>query len=577
MGDRSVLSVRGDTVPVYLFVLRNSPCDLKDVQGALKLSSASMASYHLSRLVQAGVLGRTEDGRYNVVKDISADLLEGYVKFGRRFTPQLIVTVAFTGILAYYAYLVLTTPPDLDDIVAAVYSSSIILLWYETVRLRMRKGWRNGSQAGWQHWWLETRRRAVDFVDVRLLRYPHAHSVVRWIFGNSKWIMFRCKWWLADFFNRNIRTVDLDKTPWLSPEEIVYSSLREFDFRRYRGAVIGGDWDQVERKFEDSDVYVAFKQVLVEGGDWTETAFYRHALDRISSGETLWGCADENDLMQRCKGFERLYESMRNTEYKSQLELLLSRPRPSDLVEVAVSIGRYGDLLLSNGAPRLAIAKLLGVKRIPVKIAVRHRGWMTLRVGLLQYAKTLGGVLYQRLTHPDLMDIPAAHECEDRYSMIRRSMSAREGCLLDIGSNFGYFCHRFEDDGFECYAVENFKETFYWLKKLRRAENRRFKIVTDSILEWRQVNETHFDVVLALNVFYRFLRTKELYEKLIALLKNLQMGELFFETPNIEETEEGYRRYSPSDFVALITQVSRLKRAELIGEAPDGRQLYRLY
>lgn len=396
--------------------------------------------------------------------------------------------------------------------------------------------------------------------------------------------MFRCKWQLAAFLNSGIRAVDIDKTLWLSPEKIVYSSLREFDIYSYKGAVIGGDWDRLEKRFEDLDVYVVFKQVFLEGRNWTETVFYKRILDRLSRGEILWGCADENDLRKRCKDLETLYQSIKDGGYRSQPELLRSgQVRDSHAVddEVIISIGRDGDLLFSDGAHRLAIAKLLGITQIPVKIAVRHRGWMKLRGELLQYASsnmhvTLGGRLYQPLTHPDLLDIPASHKCEDRYCMIKEKMSAKGGRLLDVGANLGYFCHRFEDQGFECYAVENSKEELYFLQKLRRAENKRFKIVAESILEWSQVSEICFDVVLALNVFHHFLKTKESYQKLVTLLQNLKMRELFFEPPSKEEMKGAYRDYSPSEFVEFIMQVSKLKREQLIGEAADGRKLYRL-
>jgi DNA-binding transcriptional ArsR family regulator len=124
---------------VYLFVLRNGPCELRDVQRALKLSTPSLAFYHLSRLVQSGIVNRTEDGRYVVVSDISADLLDGYVKFGRRIIPQLFfLSLIFTAILGYYVYLIWRLPLDWDDIVTIVYSLSIIVLWYETVRVWRR-------------------------------------------------------------------------------------------------------------------------------------------------------------------------------------------------------------------------------------------------------------------------------------------------------------------------------------------------------------------------------------------------------------------------------------------------------
>jgi len=127
--------IKGNTVRVYLFVLKNGPCELREVQRALKLSTPSLAFYHLSRLVDAGLVNRTEDGRYIVKTDISADLLDGYVKFGRQIIPQLFfLSLIFTAILAYYLYLVWRLPLDRDDIVTIVYSLSIIVLWYETLR-----------------------------------------------------------------------------------------------------------------------------------------------------------------------------------------------------------------------------------------------------------------------------------------------------------------------------------------------------------------------------------------------------------------------------------------------------------
>jgi len=137
MDDRDVNTptIKGNTVRVYLFVLRNGPCELRDVQRALKLSTPSLAFYHLSKLVEAGNVKRTEDGRYVVVTDISADLLDGYVKFGKQIVPQLLIlTIIFTAILGYYAYLVWRLPLDLDDAVTAAYSLSIIVLWYETIQ-----------------------------------------------------------------------------------------------------------------------------------------------------------------------------------------------------------------------------------------------------------------------------------------------------------------------------------------------------------------------------------------------------------------------------------------------------------
>jgi len=132
-------NIKGNTARVYLFVLKNGPCELRDVHRALGFSTPSLTFYHLSRLVDSGVVKKTEDGKYIVVFDISSDLLDGYVKFGNRFFPQLFfLTVIFTVILAFYIYLIWGKPIELDDVVTIAYMSSILVLWYETIKVWRR-------------------------------------------------------------------------------------------------------------------------------------------------------------------------------------------------------------------------------------------------------------------------------------------------------------------------------------------------------------------------------------------------------------------------------------------------------
>lgn len=248
--------------------------------------------------------------------------------------------------------------------------------------------------------------------------------------------------------------------------------------------------------------------------------------------------------------------------------------------EVTVSIGRYGDLFFNDGAHRLTVAKLLDVQKIPVKVSVRHPEWMKFRKELLLYAKEQGGQTYQPAVHPDLNDLPTVHDdCEYRLITIKNNMSAKRGCLLDIGANFGYFCHKFEDEGFDCYAAENSLRDLYFLRKLKRAENKKFHIITESVLESQKIRNTYFDVILALNIFHHFTKTKKCHDKFINLLKELRTEELFFEPclPDEPPMKGAYKNYTPDEFVKLILKVSRLKKAKFIGEANEGRRIYKLY
>lgn len=255
-------------------------------------------------------------------------------------------------------------------------------------------------------WWARVRL----FARSQLNRFPLIEAPVIRVWRTGKLLFLKCRWKLVALTDTYSREVDVDKTYWVSPQRIVYSSLQEFNVHDFKGRVIGGDWDRLEKRFEDLDVHIALKQVCLEGKDWTETIFYQRVLDELNGGHVLWNCKDKSDFDQRCKELELLFQKIRQEGYKSQRELLLSQQIYNPLQaeeEVTVSIGRHGDLLFSDGAHRLAIAKLLGIPKIPVKIAVRHPEWMRFRKELLLYAKEEGGKTYQPITHPDLNDVPA--------------------------------------------------------------------------------------------------------------------------------------------------------------------------
>lgn len=431
-------------------------------------------------------------------------------------------------------------------------------------------------------WWARFRYSAKS----KLKRHPLIGIPLARVWRLCKFLALRCRWQLARLIatltGTYARGTDVERICWVSPQRITYCSLREFSINDFKGRVIGGDWDRLEKRFERLDINVALRKVCVEGEDWSGTAFYRRLVGKLDGGEVLWGCRDKSDLDHRCKGLESLFETIAREGYKSQDDLLMSQ-QINDPVqamdEVTVSVGRHGDLLFSNGAHRLAMAKILGIERIPVIIAVRHPEWVRFREELLLYAEANGGKVPQPIRHPDLDDLPASNECEETFRLIKDSMSVRQGRLLDIGAKWGYYCHRFQDEGFDCCAVEDSQVNLYFLWKLRRAENKRFRTIAKSVLESPEVRNTQFSGVLALNVFHHFLKTRASYDGLVDLLRDLRTGELFFQPHATDEAQMqcAYKNYAADEFVEFLLEHSRLERAKCIGLTQDGRPLYRLY
>ena len=189
------------------------------------------------------------------------------------------------------------------------------------------------------------------------------------------------------------------------------------------------------------------------------------------------------------------------------------------------------------------------------------------------------GEIYHPITHIDLQDIPSYHETEiSRFDIIQKNLSAKKGLLLDIGAHWGYFCHKFEEIGFDCYAVENEHIALYFLEKLKRAENRKFTIIPKSIFDYEDLKNKKFDVVLALNIFQHFLKSKESYQKLIDMLHKLQVKEMYFEpnAPKEFQNKNSYKNYSDEEFVKFILKNSKLNESQHIGTAEDGRKIYKL-
>ena len=76
--------LRGTTLKVYRFLLkRGEPVGIREVQRTLKLSSPSLAAYHLSKLEEAGLIKRKK-GNYSVDKVF----LESTIRIRRFLIPR---------------------------------------------------------------------------------------------------------------------------------------------------------------------------------------------------------------------------------------------------------------------------------------------------------------------------------------------------------------------------------------------------------------------------------------------------------------------------------------------------------
>jgi hypothetical protein len=346
-----------------------------------------------------------------------------------------------------------------------------------------------------------------------------------------------------------------------------------------RGKIVGGNWDISDYKFADLDVFQALKKRVEEGEDWANTKFYDRVLEQVRSGRCVWGIKNEYDLVKHCKLFDSLYKKIETEGYHLNQD---RRTRINLFHEIEVNIGRNGEYMFQNGVHRLSIAKILGINCIPVMIFVRHKKWQDFRECVSMYAQTQkNGKLYQPPIHPDLGGIPYDHQSHNWLLImeaIEKNLSKRKGLMLDIGANLGFFCHKFEDIGYSCYAIEQESITARIAEKIKIAENKKFAVINKSIFETEFVRKMRFDVVLALNIFHHFLKTETSFSQFKSLLKNLKTRELFFEPHLHDEIQmkNAYINLNETEFVDFILDHASLNKAKLIFTDPSGRQIFKL-
>ncbi len=129
--------LKGTTLQVYLYLLKHDKVGVREVQRDLNLSSPSVASYHLDKLIDMGLVAKDEYGRYYIVKKADISILESYISVLGYTVPRLIFfALFFTTLLITYTILNYTTL-NLHAFVFALIAS--ISFWLESIRLWIKR------------------------------------------------------------------------------------------------------------------------------------------------------------------------------------------------------------------------------------------------------------------------------------------------------------------------------------------------------------------------------------------------------------------------------------------------------
>jgi hypothetical protein len=126
---------------VYIYVVTHKQCGVREIQRALHLSSSSLAQYHLSKLVDLGLLRSSETGEYFLTDQVRVDVLKDFLKLGAVVVPRFVFyAVFFTILTTFLGVVIFSSPPvpAIDLFFEALLIFASALFWYEALRAWIR-------------------------------------------------------------------------------------------------------------------------------------------------------------------------------------------------------------------------------------------------------------------------------------------------------------------------------------------------------------------------------------------------------------------------------------------------------
>jgi hypothetical protein len=127
--------LKGNTLRVYVYVLRRKTAGVREVQRALRLSNPSLAQYHLAKLVELGLL-KEQEGVYEVTKEVKVDVMRDFLRLGTLLVPRFVFYAAFFTVFAAFF---VTRSLEVYSVDPALVWPSVLLVfasiafWYEAI------------------------------------------------------------------------------------------------------------------------------------------------------------------------------------------------------------------------------------------------------------------------------------------------------------------------------------------------------------------------------------------------------------------------------------------------------------
>jgi hypothetical protein len=131
--------LKGKTLQIYWYLLSHGQSGIREIQKQLNIPSSSTVSYHMNKLVNAGlVLQNIKTDKYYIKEEVKTGVLGLYVKFGGLLIPRMAFYLSFSLTFLISTLLLVISrslPLRLEDFLFLVFNSLIsIIFCFEAIR-----------------------------------------------------------------------------------------------------------------------------------------------------------------------------------------------------------------------------------------------------------------------------------------------------------------------------------------------------------------------------------------------------------------------------------------------------------
>ncbi len=251
----------------------------------------------------------------------------------------------------------------------------------------------------------------IRYVKSYLSNYPRIYSILQYL--SSYYYLFlrkidrlRAK---IEFYLGPRPRIDPLKLYWVNPNKINKTSGDNNFSSYFLSPIISGNWDIETINLEEIDIFSSFEQHFRDDKAWENTKLYSREIKYLDEEKEWDGrdFSDEEEVKSYLEDKDRLFREIKQNGYRTQkslasednIQFWVPSSRALERNEITVNVGRNGDFILEDGYHRLAIAQILGLDVVPVRIAARHSEWQEKRKEIMKSNE------FEEINHPDLIEL----------------------------------------------------------------------------------------------------------------------------------------------------------------------------